>query len=185
MKFLKENGTSLLTILFLIVVGILLLVNPSVYGIAIIKIVGLLLAVLGVFDLIKYFRAKPEEAAKGTAFYSGALMVTLGFFCIFGSKWFVNAFPVLAVLYGLFQVLLGFRKLQRTVDALRIKQPLWYIKAISAGLSLLAGFLIAFNPNMAWISIWVFTGVTMIVEGVIDAVALGLQQKKAQKTKTA
>ena len=58
MKFLKENWSSILTILFLIVVGILLLVNPATFGVAIIKIVGVLLVVLGVYDLIKYFRAK-------------------------------------------------------------------------------------------------------------------------------
>lgn len=183
MKFLKENWTSILTILFMIVVGILLLVNPATFGVVIIKIVGVLLAVLGVYDLIKYFRAKPEEAAKGTAFYSGAILITVGLFCFFGSDWFVDVFPVLAVLYGLFQVLIGFRKLQRTVDALRMKQPMWYLKAISAGISLLFGFLIAFNPNMTMMSIWVFTGVTMIIEGVFDAVALGMQIKKQHSDK--
>ena len=74
MKFLKENWSSILTIIFLIVVGILLLVNPATFGVIIIKIVGVLLAALGVYDLIKYFRAKPEEAAKGTAFNSGAIL---------------------------------------------------------------------------------------------------------------
>lgn len=183
MKFLKENWSSILTIIFLIVVGILLLVNPATFGVIIIKIVGVLLAALGVYDLIKYFRAKPEEAAKGTAFNSGAILITVGLFCFFGSDWFVDVFPVLAVLYGLFQVLIGFRKLQQSVDALRMKQPMWYLKAISAGISLLFGFLIAFNPNMTMMSIWVFTGVTMIIEGVFDAVALGMQIKNQHSEK--
>ena len=85
---------------------------------------------------------------------------------------------MLAVLYGLFQILIGFRKAQRTVDALRTKNPLWYLKVISTGISLLFGFIIVLNPGMAFMSIWVFTGITMILEGVFDAVSLFLQQKK-------
>ena len=179
MKFIKENWASLLTILFLVLVGILLLVDPATFGITIIKVAGILFAALGVFDLVKYFRAEPAEAAKGSAFYSGLTMLSAGCFCFFGSGWFVSVFPVLAVLYGLFQILIGFRKAQRTVDALRLKKPLWYLKAISAGISLLFGFIIVLNPGMAFMSIWVFTGVTLILEGVFDAVSLFLQQKKA------
>ena len=47
------------------------------------------------------------------------------------------------------------------------------------GITLLFGFIIVLNPCMAFMSIWVFTGVTLILEGVFDAVALFMQQKKA------
>lgn len=179
MKFIKENLNALLTILFLVLIGILLLVNPATFGVTIIKVAGVLFAALGVFDLVKYFRAAPAEAAKGQGFSSGVTMVSIGCFCFFGSGWFKDAFPVLAVLYGLFQILIGFRKSQRMVDALRMKQPLWYLRAISAGITLLFGFIIVLNPGMTFMSIWVFTGLTLIIEGVFDAAALFLQQKKA------
>ena len=178
MKFIKENLNALLTILFLVLIGILLLVDPATFGITIIKVAGVLFAVLGIFDLVKYFRSEPAEAAKGQGFSSGVTMISIGCFCFFGSGWFMDAFPVLAVLYGLFQILLGFRKAQRTVDAIRIKNSLWYLKAISAGISLLFGFIIVLNPGMTFMSIWVFTGITLIIEGVFDAVSLFLQQKK-------
>ncbi len=178
MKYLKENWSSILTTVFLIVVGILLLVNPGTFAIIIIKIAGVLLAALGVFDLVKYFRAAPEEAAKGSSFFSGAVMITAGFICIFSGSWFIAVFPVLAVIYGVFQILLGFRKLQRTVDALRMKHPLWWLKCISAVISLLFGFIIAANPEMTLIGIWVFIGLTMIIEGIFDAVAMGVQLAK-------
>ena len=179
MKFIKENVNALLTILFLILIGILLLVDPATFGITIIKVAGVLFVALGVFDLVKYFRAEPSEAAKGQGFSSGAAMISIGCFCFFGSGWFKDAFPVLAVLYGLFQILIGFRIAQRTVDALRTKRPMWYLKAISAGISLLFGFIIVLNPGMTFMSIWVFTGITLIIEGVFDAASLFLHQKKA------
>ena len=182
MKILKENWSSLLTMLFLIVVGILLLVNPDLYSTIIIQIAGVLLAALGIFDLIKYFQAAPEDAAKGSGFYSGAIMITAGVFCLFSGNRFKEAFPLLVVLYGVFQVLLGYRKLQRMVDALRMKAELWWLKAISAGISLLFGYIIALNPGMKLMSIWIFTGLTMIIEGVFDAAAMVVQLKKQKAT---
>ena len=178
MKFIKENVNALLTSLFLILIGILLLVDPATFGITVIKVAGVLFAALGVFDLVKYFRVEPAEAAKGQGFSSGVTMISIGCFCFFGTGWFKDVFPVLAVLYGLFQILIGFRKAQRTVDSLRTKNPLWYLKAISAGITLFNGFIIVLNPGMAFMNILVFTGITLIIEGVFDAVSLFLQQKK-------
>ncbi len=174
-QFIKKYWAELLTILAGVLVGILLLANPAKFAIAIIKIAGILLIALAVFDFLKYFRAKPEEAAKGSGFYTGMTDAAIGLFCLFGSDWFLGAFPVLAVLYGLFQVLLGFRKTQRTVDALRMKQDSWAMKAISAGITLIFGFVIVFNANMTLMSVWVFTGLTMILEGIFDSVALFMQ----------
>ena len=178
MKFLKENWSAILTILFLIVVGILLLVNPMTFAIIILKIAGGLLALLGIYDLIKYFRTEPEVAAKGSCFYSGAIMITVGLFCIFSGDKLTTIFPMLAVLYGVFQIVLGYRKLQRMVDDLRMKMPLWWLRAISAGISLISGFIIALKPEMTWIDIWVFTGTTMIIEGMLDAAAMVCRMRK-------
>ena len=169
--FARKNWAVLATILFSIVMGVLLLVNPSVYAIAMIRLAGILLFVLGIFDIIKYFRTEPEEAAKGSAFSSGITLISVGCFCLFGVGWLRAAFPVLAVLYGLLQILIGFRKLQRMTDAIRAKQQLWYLRAISAFVTLLFGFLVVVNPN------WVLTGIALLIEGVFDCVALVLQQK--------
>ena len=47
MKFIKENWASLLTILFLVLVGILLLVDPGTFGVVIIKVAGILFTAVG------------------------------------------------------------------------------------------------------------------------------------------
>lgn len=176
-QFVKENWSSMLTVVFLIVVGILLLVNPEYFAVTIIKIAGGLICALGLFDMIKYFRTDPAMAAKGSAFYSGAVMIAGGLFCLFKGDWFVRVFPILAVLYGVFQILLGFRKLQWTVDALRLRIRHWWLRGIGAAISLLFGIIIAMNPEMSLVGVWAFTGITMIIEGVFDAFALGFQYK--------
>lgn len=173
-EFLKKNGVAILTILFLLTVGILLLVNPEQFAMLLIRVVGVLLVLAAVWMFVKYFRARPEEAAEGHDFFVGSLFVTGGIFCLVASDWLIRAFPVLAVIYGIIQILLGYYKLQVAVNALRAKQRLWYMKAISAAISIAFGLIIATNAGMTFIGIWVFTGISLIVEGVFDAVALVL-----------
>ena len=179
-KYIKENWTGILTALFLIVVGILLLVNPSTFATAILKVAGAVLILFGGWEIFKYFRTDAAEAAKGSGFSSGMTLITGGAICIFSGNWIAQAFPVLAVAYGVMQVLFGYQKLQKMVDMLRAKSPAWWLMAISAGISILFGFLIALNPNMTIMSIWVFTGITMIFEGVFDFVAMYLTAKGEQ-----
>ena len=178
MKYIKENWSAILISLFLVVVGILLLVNPSQFASIVLKLAGAVLILCGLWDLIKYFRADAEDAARGSGFFSGATLITAGAFCIFSVSWLETVFPVLAVVYGVMQILFGYRKLQRMVDHLRLKKPLWWTLAISAGLSILFGFIIALNPGMTVVGIWVFTGVSMIIEGLFDAAALILNARK-------
>ena len=80
MTFIRKNWGSLLTTVVLTVTGILLLLDPAAWSVAIIRIVGILFVVLGVLDLVKYLRTAPVIAAKGTAFCSGVTMITAGAF---------------------------------------------------------------------------------------------------------
>lgn len=185
MKYLKENWSSLLTIVFLLVVGVLLLINPSVHSIIVLRIAGGLVALLGIYDLIMYFKAPPAEAAKGSGFYSGVIMITVGMYCLLRGDQLMDTFPMAVVLYGLFQIVLGYRHLQKMVDDLRMHDGLWWTRAISAGLSLLFGYLIALNPEMSWINIWIFTGIAMILEGAFDAVAFVIRMKRAKTLEAA
>ena len=178
MKFLKNNWPILLTAIFLIAVGILLLTNPEAFTTGIIKCGGILLIALGVFDLAKYFRADPLEGMKGSGFFAGLVMIAGGCFCLVKTDWFMHAFPVMAVIYGIFQILLGFRKLQRMVDALRLKMSGWWLLGISAAVTLLFGLWITANPETVLLGVWTFTGLSMIIEGVLDLVIAILQHRK-------
>ena len=170
MNYLKKNWPTLLTALFMIVIGILLLIDPMGFTTGIIKCAGVLLILLGIYDMIKYFRTEPVEAMKGTGFFSGLAMMAGGAFCVFGTQWFSEAFPMMAVLYGIFQIMVGFRKLQGMVDAMRLKIRSWWLLGISAAVTLLLGFWVASNPNTVVLGAWTFAGVSMIIEGVLDIV---------------
>ena len=54
--------------------------------------------------------------------------------------------------------------------------------AIGACISLLVGFIIAMNPQMTLINIWIFTGIALIIEGVFDAIAMVLLAREHKGT---
>lgn len=183
--FFRRYLRDIITALFLIVVGILLLINPVAFAMGLVKLAGVFLVVLGALRIVRYFRTDPETAARGQDFFIGLIAILGGLFCIFFTGWFLSAFTTLAVIYGLLQLLLGFSKVQRTVDFLRMKLSLWYLPAASALIYLVFGFIIVLNPEMTLINVWVFTGVTMILEGIITAVCLFLLERERREAKMA
>ena len=72
-----------------------------------------------------------------------------------------------------------FHKWRRVNDLLAVY---WsgsdFLSMTQTGITLLFGFLIAFNPTMTMMSVWVFTGITLIIEGIFDAVLLYATYKK-------
>ena len=183
--FFRRYLRDIITALFLIVVGILLLINPVAFAMGLVKLAGVFLVVLGALRIVRYFRTDPETAARGQDFFIGLIAILGGLFCIFFTGWFLTAFTTLAVIYGLLQLLLGFSKVQRTVDFLRMELSLWYLPACSALIYLVFGFIIVLNPEMTLINVWVFTGVTMILEGIITAVCLFLLERERREAKMA
>ena len=183
--FFRRYLRDIITALFLIGVGILLLINPVAFAMGLVKLAGVFLVVLGALRIVRYFRTDPETAARGQDFFIGLIAILGGLFCIFFTGWFLSAFTTLAVIYGLLQLLLGFSKVQRTVDFLRMELSLWYLPASSALIYLVFGFIIVLNPEMTLINVWVFTGVTMILEGIITAVCLFLLERERREAKMA
>ncbi len=65
MKSLKENVAGIVLSLFELVVGVLLLVNPVGFTVGIIMVAGVVLILLGLIDVARYFRTSVDEAVLG------------------------------------------------------------------------------------------------------------------------
>ena len=175
-KTLKRNSNLLMCIAELIV-GVLLLINPVGFTRGIIVAFGIPLTLQGIGSIVGYIRKNPQEASESNLLAKGLFMVGCGLFCIFRSGWFIAAFPVLTVLYGVATLVAVFGKLQWTADLLRLKHKYWFIALISAVLSLVLAILIISNPFSSTAVLWVFIGVSMIVEAVVDVVTLIFEKK--------
>ena len=172
MKNLKSSLNGVLLCLFEIVVGVLLLINPIGFTTGIITTAGIVLLIVGLISVIKYFRIEAKEAATGQYLMKGLVELLFGVFCIFKSHWFIATFPALTLIYGVVVLLTGLGKVQMTFDMIRAKNKKWLFAAISAALSLVCAVVILNNPFTSMSILWMFTGITLIVEAIFDIIAL-------------
>ena len=122
MRKINRSTGNLLTCIFEIMVGILLLIDPVGFTSGIIVVFGIVLAVIGAISLFRYFREDAETASQESGLAKGIIFAIFGLFCAFKSEWFMVTFPLLTVLYGILTLVSGVSKVQWAVDMLRAKQ---------------------------------------------------------------
>ena len=130
----------------------------------------MLLAVLGVLGIVRYFRTEPVRAALEQQLIRGLLMLLLGLFCIFNARWFIATFPVLTMLYGVGLLAVGVAKVQWTVAILCVKVGGWYLPGVSAVVTLVCAVGLLLNLCLPW-RVGV-NRVALIVEAVVDLLAI-------------
>jgi len=164
-----------------LLVGILLLIDPVWFTQGIIICAGAALALLALWHILAYFRAPAQTAAKEQKLALGLCLLLSGLFCMFRSEWFLAAFPVLAVIYGAVILVTGLMRVQWMVDALRLKTGRWLWHAIGAGMALVLSCVILLNPFAATEVLWIFSGVSLIAEALVDVISLVLFFKPEKK----
>ena len=162
-----------------LIIGILLLVKPVGFTSGIIIAIGVALMMRGVMDVVAYFKASPTEAAKRRGLAQGVICLLLGFVCSFMTSWLLAAFPFMGMVYGIMLVLLGIEKVQTAIDQKRLGVGKWYMPAISAAISVVCGAVIMLNPFTTTVYMWMFTGISLIVEAIADIVSFAMNQKNA------
>lgn len=155
-----------------VVVGILLIINPLAFTTAIVRIIGVVLLVAGLFSAIGYFRTPPQEAQRSAGFIIALSCFISGLFFLLQAEMLFVAFKALTIAYGLVILFTGIVRIQWTVDMLRLKNERWYLAGIGALLSLLFAGIILFNPFETVEFLWKFVAVSMIINAVIDLVAM-------------
>lgn len=160
-----------------ILVGLLLLISPVGLTEWIIVIAGFILMGTGILKIISYFRTPAEEAILQRSLTFGILSVLLGLWCMFRSQWFIALFPLLTTLYGILILINGVAKVQWTADMLRLKKRRWGWMALSAVVTVVCAVVILRHPFAATATLWRFIGITMVVEAVIDIIAVIFIQK--------
>lgn len=176
-----KHGNNILLCLFEVIVGILLLIEPVSFTTGIIVAAGVVLAIAGIVSIIRYFRTEPQEAALSRSLANGLICVVAGVFCALKSHWFVATFPVLTIVYGVAILLAGLQKVQLTIDLLRFKRRKWFLAAISAVLSIVCSIVILSSPFASTAALWMFTGISLIVEAVVDLVSMIFNAREARE----
>ena len=174
-KKLSLNG--IVVCVFEIVVAVLLILNPTAFTNAIILGAGIVLLVIGIINVVKYFKAEPAVAAQGKSFVLGLLALIAGLFCLLRHGWIVATLALLTSAYGIFILVSGVEKVQTAVDLIRVKDKKWILPAIGAVISIVCGVIIIWNPFATATVIWMFIGITLLVQAVCDILVIVAKNK--------
>lgn len=162
-----------------IAVGILLLIDPVGLTRGIIIAFGIVMTVMGVWNIIGYFHADIEKAKEKGSLSKGLFFMLIGLFCAFKSSWFIVTFPIITVLYGVVSLLSGFGKLQQAINMVRGRERYWYVALSSAVLTLLFATLILTNPFTSTAMLWTFIGISLLVEAFMDVLTFIFSKRKS------
>lgn len=173
MSVIKMNLKEIIFCVAELIIGILLLINPVSFTAGIIVLCGVSMLATGILFGFKYFRLSPEEAKKGNLLTVGLILVLIGVFCMLRSDWLIETFPVLTVMYGLLMVLTGVSKIQIMVDMIRLHNKCFWA-GINALVSIVCGIVILWAPFETTAILWIFAGVSLIIEAVLDIVTIFL-----------
>jgi len=181
MKKLKSNLNSIVLCIFEIVVGVLLLMKPVQFAQIIIMAAGTILIIMGLLNAVKYFKTDVAEASMGQYLTVGLLALLAGIFCIIKAGWIVAAVSALTLIYGVVVLVTGLSKIQLTCDMLRKKNGKWFLALISAAISIICAVIVINNPFATTAALWIFTGIVLIVEAILDIVTMIFEKKEKKQ----
>lgn len=156
-----------------IIVGVLILIDPTGLTKAIITVAGIVLILMGAVLLINYFRSDPVGGVLGQGMTTGLMEVAIGVFCLIKTGWIVGVFDTVI---GLAILISGVSKLGMAIDFLRLKDSSWKPALINAAVTLVCAFIIV--SVSASDMLWIFIGIVLIVQAVLDIVTTFFPGKK-------
>lgn len=159
----KFFRSSLITSIFLIVLGGLLLFKSEETIVTIAYIIGGALFALGVVALIRFIRYARKEVNSELDIIYGVVTIILGYLIIKNPKSLASIIPIVL---GVSIVISSATKLQYALELKRDKNQLWTMTLIVAIISAICGAALIVNP---------FAGaemITQIVGGFIIAYAV-------------
>ena len=172
MKFFKDNSVNLLIGLGELILGILLLINPESFSTVITIAFGIVCLLFGILQAIFYWKKPLVQASTQLYLMKGLISISAGLFCIIFSDWFGHSYQVLLRIYGVLLLVCAFYKVQWSVDLLRQKQTRWFLGAIIAATTLVFALLIIANHFSTMKASWIFSGIVLIIQAVMDLVVL-------------
>ena len=138
----KKKIKGILGSLLLIVLSVFLLLKPIEIIGTLIKVIGMILLICGVFDFTNYFVNKKEESLFDYGLVKGIIEITIGVLFIFKYDLLINLFPCIL---GLIIVFINIFKLQ-TAISLKEFESNYMTGVIISSLSIILGLVIVINP---------------------------------------
>lgn len=147
---------------FLLVLGVLLVVNPDTSMITICRILGGCVLAFGVIKIVLYFVREVEGVAIRYDFAVGAFCVILGAMLLWRAPTMVG---FLSVVIGLLILVDSVFKLQVAIDSRRMGATTWWVTLLFTCVCMVMGGLLVFDPFSGQQVLATVMGVSLIADG--------------------
>ena len=169
-----------LTALVFILLGVLFIIFPETSRKIICYIFGGFLCLVGIFRIIEYFKTPISLHQYSLGLVMGIIAIGFGIFVIARPDVIQKVLPTIL---GLSVLLDSLIKLQYAVDMIRIHDKSWRYSLIMSLITAVFGTLLLINPFRTMDTLLQFLGISMIVNGITDTVALIVLFSRIKKSK--
>ena len=182
MKNFKNMIPSILFILFELAFGILLVSSPKQLTRTVLICFGIVLLIVGFIYLLRYFKEKkdPEKSNYLTMPFA-VIAFAAALFCILYALLANEPQKFATIIYGAIFIVLGAYKLKDYDDDRKAGVNTSFITLISGVLSVLVGIAVIVLYTMGSLKsdlLLLLAGIAMIVEAVLDTLAIALAKPK-------
>ncbi len=152
----------------IVLLGIFLVIFPSLSSAIICYILGVILCIWGLFKVIEYFRVK-NEFFGSFSLVQGCALLLFGAFILIKPEFLA---AIIAIILTMILFIGAVLKLQYALEFARLKSKGWRIQAVGAVLVIAASIIAFFNPFGAANLLMIFIGISLIFDGVWDLVTM-------------
>ncbi len=178
MNTLKNSFHNIVGAIVQFIIGILLLCKPDTFTKGIIIASGIFLIFFGIKNMVEFFRVDALDAYKQHIVSKCLLSLIAGTFCVFKADWFLLTFPILTLLYGVAILIYGIQKTEFAVVMRRMNNKAWLWVGINSLISIICALIIITDPFGTSRAIWMFAGIYLIVQSVLDVVVSLIVEKR-------
>lgn len=164
----KFFRSSLITSLFLIALGLLLVFQTDAVIYSISYIIGGILIALGVLAIIKFVQGTNDEQKRELDIVYGIVSVILGIVVIKNPEAIASIIPIIL---GISIIISSATKLQYAFELKANGNNLWKTTMVLSIISTLCGIILLFNPFKALTSFTQVVGIFIIIYAVLDMIS--------------
>ena len=164
----KFFRSSLITSLFLIALGLLLIFQSDAVIYSISYIIGGILIALGVLGIIKFVQGTNKEQQTELDIVYGIVSVILGIVVIKNPQAIASIIPTIL---GISIVINSATKLQYAFELKANGNNLWKSTLVISIISTLCGIVLIFNPFKALTSFTKIVGIFIVIYAVLDMIS--------------
>jgi len=162
---LKDHAKSVYYMLFTLLAGLCLLIFPQMTTAVVFWGLAGALMLIGLVQLIGYFRSDVQGAISGDKMATGLLLIVLGLIIGLAQETIASLLPVV---FGFVLFVGGIFKTQGAFDLRRMGDARWFMALVGALISLVCGVIILVDPFDTLMTLMRVMGAFLVLESVQD-----------------